>query len=83
MTMYYQSVHENLWYDVFFPIIQLISRSPNEVYEILSLTGHLMPPLPKDGESSLGRPDYLFQDIIQCLMISWLDIILVGENNIC
>ncbi|CAI7994463.1 E3 ubiquitin-protein ligase TRIP12, partial [Geodia barretti] len=29
--------------------IELMSRSPNEVYEILSLTGHLMPPLPRDG----------------------------------
>lgn len=29
--------------------IELITRSPKEVYEILSLTSEMMPPLPKDG----------------------------------
>ncbi|KAL5476128.1 hypothetical protein EMCRGX_G026036 [Ephydatia muelleri] len=29
--------------------LELVSRSPNEIYEILSLTSELLPPLPKDG----------------------------------
>ena len=47
-----------------------MSRSPNEVYEILSLTGHLMPPLPRDGELSLGHS--YFRTLYHYSRTSWL-----------
>ncbi|XP_069701943.1 E3 ubiquitin-protein ligase TRIP12 isoform X2 [Periplaneta americana] len=75
LTLLRQNIAETLCYlltgsgDANMDEVELVSRSPQELYEITCLIGELMPRLPSDGiftvDALLERPNNNIQDTVQ------------------